>query len=286
MKNIIPVRSIKSTQAKPDISESFKIRTLAEVLGGKDMAHDLHRHDFYFILALEKGDGNHEIDFVPHVVSDNSIFFIRPGQVHRLTLKAGSEGYLMEFGKDVFHANGNNHLLRRAANKSFCQLDANSSIRLQTILSSIYEEYRNKQGGYQEAINAWLSILFIELFRKQQHKENHKDTGKDYAQERLQDFFELLEREISTHKRVSHYAEKLNLSQFQLNSITKTLVGKTAAELIDDHILLESKRYLLATSNQVNQIAYHLGYEDVSYFIRFFKKYTGHTPEMFRQNLR
>jgi AraC family transcriptional regulator, transcriptional activator of pobA len=64
------------------------------------------------------------------------------------------------------------------------------------------------------------------------------------------------------------------------------MLGKTAADLIDDHILLESKRYLLASSNQVNQIAYRLGYDDVSYFIRFFKKHTGHTPEMFRQNFR
>ena len=52
MKNI-PVRSIKSAEAKPDISESFKIRTLTDVLGGKDMIHDLHRHDFYFILAVK-----------------------------------------------------------------------------------------------------------------------------------------------------------------------------------------------------------------------------------------
>ncbi|HRW99910.1 MAG TPA: AraC family transcriptional regulator [Cyclobacteriaceae bacterium] len=51
-------------------------------------------------------------------------------------------------------------------------------------------------------------------------------------------------------------------------------------------MLLEAKRYLLATSNQVNQIAFQLGYEDVSYFIRFFKKLTGNTPEAFRKNFR
>ncbi|MEJ0057652.1 MAG: helix-turn-helix domain-containing protein [Bacteroidota bacterium] len=66
---------------------------------------------------------------------------------------------------------------------------------------------------------------------------------------------------------MSKYAEMLNLSPYQLNSITKSTLGKTSSELIDDHILLESKRYLLATSSQVTQIAYTLGYEDVSYFI-------------------
>jgi AraC-like DNA-binding protein len=78
----------------------------------------------------------------------------------------------------------------------------------------------------------------------------------------------------------------LNLSNYQLNAITKTTLGKTCSEVIDEYIILESKRNLLATSNQVTQIAFHLGYEDVSYFIRFFKKHTGYSPEAFRNNFR
>jgi AraC family transcriptional regulator, transcriptional activator of pobA len=285
MKNI-PVRSIKSAEAKPDISESFKIRSVREVLSGKDMSQDLHRHDFYFVLALKKGDGDHEIDFVAHSISNDCLFFMRPGQVHRLSLKAKSEGYLMEFSKNFFRANGSHDLLRKAASQNFCQLGEDNSHKLQNILRSIHEEYTNRAEGFQEIIQANLSIFFIELTR---HRRNHKNSignGNEYAQERLQDFLELLENRINGYKTVSHYADMLNLSPFQLNSITRTLLGKTAAGLIDDHILLEAKRYLLATSNQVNQIAYHLGYEDVSYFIRFFKKHTGYTPELFRQNFR
>jgi AraC-like DNA-binding protein len=74
----------------------------------------------------------------------------------------------------------------------------------------------------------------------------------------------------------------MNLSHYQLNEITKVTVGKTASELINEHIILEAKRYLLATSNQIKDIADHLGYEDVSYFIRFFKKQSGYSPESFR----
>lgn len=283
MKNI-PVRSIKPAESKPHIAEGFKLRTLTEVLGGKDMIHDLHRHDFYFILALRKGDGSHEIDFVSHPVNDNFIFIIRPGQVHRLTLKAGSEGYLMEIGENSFHSGAGRQLLRKAVTKSFCALEAEGSARLQSILSAIQEEYKHRKEGFREVIEANLSIFFIELVRQRRLTESAGDVSNDYAQERFQDFLELLETDATQHKQVSHYADKLNLSQFQLNSITKTLVGKRASELIDDHILLESKRYLLATPNQVNQIAYLLGYEDVSYFIRFFKKHTGQTPEMFRRN--
>ncbi len=250
------------------------------------MSQDLHRHDFYFILALRKGSGVHEIDFISYEISDNSIFFLRPGQVHRLRLNAGSEGYLMEFAKDFQLSSGGNSnpLLRKAANKNCCQLAEGESTRLSEILHSVFEEYTDKRDGYQEIIKASIQIFLIELLRQRQNKENVPTATNRYSQERLEEFIGLLETHINSQKLVSEYADRMSLSPFQLNSITKNLLGKTAAELIDDYILLESKRYLLATSNQVNQIAHHLGYEDVSYFIRFFKKQTGQTPESFRQN--
>src|SRR5688572_23117755 len=118
MKNI-PIRSIQVPERKPDAFDSFKIRSVKTVLAGKDMSQDTHRHDFYFILVLSKGSGVHEIDFVKHEITDNCIFFMRPGQVHRLQLHAYSDGYLLEFNKDfqLFATNGN-ELLRKAATET------------------------------------------------------------------------------------------------------------------------------------------------------------------------
>ncbi|HRI26073.1 MAG TPA: AraC family transcriptional regulator, partial [Ferruginibacter sp.] len=101
---------------------------------------------------------------------------------------------------------------------------------------------------------------------------------------RFEELLRLLETNISSKKNVSDYTALLNLSAYQLNSITKASVGKTVSELINEQIILEAKRYLLATSNQVKDIADQLGYEDPSYFIRFFKKQTGSSPEAFRNN--
>ena len=107
-----------------------------------------------------------------------------------------------------------------------------------------------------------------------------------YMQERIEELYELIANNISKHKQVAQYAKMLNLSLFQLNAITKASLGKTCSELINEQIILEAKRHLLATSSQVNQIAYHLGYEDASYFIRYFRKYTGYTPEAFRHHFK
>lgn len=284
----IPVRKIRATQHEPVFPASFGIRDIQEVLAGRDMVQELHRHDFFFMLVLKRGKGSHVIDFTTYRIGDRSIFFMRPGQVHELMLKAGSQGYLMEFKTDFYYPfdKASHQLLRKASMMNLCTLDANAFKKLFSLLNFIYQEYHDQKEGYQEVIKANLNIFFIELIRNRKQRKVASTTVNPYEQERLDKLTELLEADISIHKEVSHYADRLHLSAYQLNAITKATVGKTCSQLINDYIILESKRYLLASSNQVNQIAYHLGYEDVSYFIRFFKKHTSYTPEAFRNNFK
>ncbi|HEY9046568.1 MAG TPA: AraC family transcriptional regulator [Ohtaekwangia sp.] len=285
MKNI-PIRYLSGAQAELNHSENFNIRDLQKVTGGKDMVQELHRHDFNYILVVKKGGGKHTIDFTAYPVADHSVFFMRPGQVHQLMLTGKSTGYLLGFKTDFYAAHNPvaNQLLRKAGSINFYKLDAGRFKKLIPITSYILQEYTDKQQGYQEVIKANLNILFVELTR--QREKASSNNANLYTQERLEKFLELLDANISKHKQVAYYADALNLSSYQLNAITRAALGKTCSDLITEYILLEAKRYLLATPNQVSQVAYQLGYEDVSYFIRFFKKHTGYSPEAFRQNFK
>lgn len=283
----IPVRHLKTSQKEPNLSGDFMIKDLQELLNGKDMVHELHRHDFYFFLALKKGIGNHEIDFVSYDVTDHTIFIIRPGQVHELELKSNSEGFMVQFNTDFYYPidKGMNLLLQKVSASNYYQLEEDPFSRINLLLASIFSEYKDKAEAYKEVIKSNLHILFIELLRLRSTNNKDSNTKDLYIQESLEKFLHLLETNITSIKQVSKYASMLNLSNYQLNTITKQTLDKTASEIINEQIILESKRYLLASSNQINQIAYYLGYEDVSYFIRFFKKHTGYSPEAFRKKL-
>jgi AraC-like DNA-binding protein len=282
---IIPVRQIAQKQKEQGSFEKFTIRDVKVLLGGKDLIQDLHRHDFYFLLVLQQGKGRHDIDFKPYKISNNTVFFLRPGQVHQLALKKGCTGFLIEFNSIFYHPNKeiSNQRLRKASSNNYYKIDNSRFKKMLFVLTSIFHEYTERQEGYEEIIKSTLDILFIEIVRQSQKYKSTTSDAKQYTQERLEEFLGLLETNITAHKNVSDYAGMLHLSVYQLNTITKETLGKTPSELINKYIILESKRYLLATSNQVNQIAYHLGYEDISYFIRFFKKHTGYSPKSFRQ---
>jgi len=282
----IPIRKISSAQKEQPSSERFSIRKIQDLLDREDLFHELHRHDFFFIIALQKGEGKHEIDFTTYDVFDNSVFFMRPGQVHQLELKADSTGYIVEFNTEFYHPKDkqSTQRLRKASNKNYCKLEINRFKKLHEILTYIFQEYTGREEGFQDIIKANLDIFFIEFVRQSPNPNGETTIANFYTQERFEEFLELLDKHITTHKQVSQYTDLMNLSPYQLNEITKSSIGKTASEMINEHIILEAKRYLLATPSQVKDIADQLGYEDTSYFIRFFKKHIGHSPEAFRHN--
>jgi AraC family transcriptional activator of pobA len=284
----IPIRYIHAAQTETNFSESFTIRNVYDVLAGKDMIQQVHRHDYFYILALKKGSGDHTIDFTSYKVCDHAVFFLRPGQVHQLTLIAGCTGYLMQFNTEFYSSENkmSHQLLRRASTTNMCLFDIARFEKLLVILTYIFQEYTDKHDGYQEVIKASLCIFFIELVRHRKNNNTPSVPVNPYAQERLEEFLELLEAHIYKQKQVTQYATMLHLSSYQLNSITKATRGKTCSDLINEYIILESKRHLLATTCLVSQIACTMGYEDISYFIRFFKKHTGYSPEAFRHNFK
>ncbi|MEO6549791.1 MAG: helix-turn-helix transcriptional regulator [Ferruginibacter sp.] len=284
----IPIRKINKAGKKWTFSESFNIRKVEELLNGKNLVHQLHRHDFFFILALNKGEGIHEIDFARYDVHDNSTFIIRPGQVHKLELQHDCTGFLMEFAPIFYQptANLSTQRLNRASEKNLCEMEAARQQKLLSILLYIFNEFTEKSEGYIDVIKANLEIFFIEFIRQSRNTNGSSKEISPYSQERLEEFLNMLRTHVATHKQVSKYAGMLNLSVYQLNAITKATIAKPASELINEQIVLEAKRYLLATPYQVKDIADHLGYEDMSYFIRFFKKHTNYTPEAFRRNSR
>lgn len=280
----IPVRKIRGSF----IEDGFSIRPIEHLVKNEDLVHDLHRHDFYFVLFIKKGSGEHEIDFVKYKLDNDSVFFIRPGQVHQLNIDKGSSGFMLQFNADFYAPSEKTSsiVFRKVSNKNHCQLSRARFEIIELHLQYILKEFTQKQDRYKEAVKASLEIIFIELLRQSSNPNKASNEKKIYAQERLEELQDLLEKNIHDKKQVSDYAQMLNLTSYQLNAITKTLLRKTCSELINEQIILEAKRMLIGTVNQVNQIADMLGYDDPSYFIRFFKKQTGHTPEAFRQNFK
>lgn len=281
----IPIRKIKDDCIDPTPSNAFKIRCLSDFTLEQDMIQDIHRHSYYFLMFIETGSGEHHIDFKLHKVNGHLVFLLKPGQVHSVFLDRGTTGTILQFEKDFYNPANNllSQSLRTLFNANKLNLEETSFRRVNAQLAEIFSEAKSKRENFHHIIKSYIDIILYELVREYKSKRQSLESNTLYLQNQLEEFIDLVEQKASELKQVVEYADALNLTSYQLNKITKTTLGKTPSEVINEHIILESKRQLLATSNQVKEIAFELGYLDVSYYIRFFKKQTGYTPEQFRE---
>ncbi|GGH63325.1 AraC family transcriptional regulator [Filimonas zeae] len=281
----IPVRNMGTPRAATP-ADSFAVRSLSELTGGEEMRQEAHRHNFFYLLITARGAGEHIIDFTAYPVGNYTLFFMRPGQVHQLRLEADSTGYMIQFERQFYflQEKGFEHLLQKAASVNYYPLQEGLFREVYTLVTAVFEEAAHGREGYREVILAHLSILFARLIR--QAAVRYEGSGNLYIQQRMQEFEALLEKYAPFNKPVAAYAAMMHLSIYQLNAIVKQMQGKTASQVISDYVVLEAKRRLLCTGETVARIATALGFEDASYFIRFFKRHTGIAPEAFRRKCR
>jgi len=96
-------------------------------------------------------------------------------------------------------------------------------------------------------------------------------------------FLKILEDNFRRDEGVQFYADKMNMTDRNLNIICKTNFQKSVSEIIETRKLIEAKRMLLHTEKSVSEIGFELGYNEKSYFTRVFRNKTDITPTQFRE---
>ncbi|MDL2257071.1 helix-turn-helix domain-containing protein [Bacteroidales bacterium OttesenSCG-928-I14] len=161
------------------------------------------------------------------------------------------------------------------------RLSASVFERIKTDMTFIYQLYSKKTPEYF-LIYVYLLACIYEI--KKVMQESHLDFYPAKAFSITKDYSQLLNRYIEKEYQISFYAKKLNISPNHLNKSIKAVTGKTAISLLNEMRLNEAKQRLKNTDMPVSEIAFQLGFEDPSYFSRFFKKKTGVSPVEFRED--
>ncbi|WP_404986586.1 AraC family transcriptional regulator [Chryseobacterium sp. M5] len=249
-----------------------------------------HRHDFYVTVIFTKGSGIHEIDFQKYDVSEGSLFFLSPGQVHSWELSPDTDGYIFFFSQPYYEMHYVNQKLKNFPffnSPSFSrklQLQFNELTDMIRLFEAIGSEHESQNVMKQGFILSLISQIYIQSVREfAKGDEKTSATSVSYFKH-YQDFENLLEESFTSQKSISFYASQLNISAKHLNRITQTVMQKTASEIITERVILEAKRMLIYLDEDLVEIAFRLGYEEYSYFARMFRKNSGITPSQFIKN--
>jgi len=250
-----------------------------------------HRHDFFEVLYLLKGSGYHVIDGNKYEIKPPCVFFMSPGQAHKLELSHDIEGFIFIFTSDFY-------LLNRSNQNSLIEfpffytihqdnppllLENESDIRfLENLFRQSIAEISRPGDYFQEMLRSILDLILTTCAARYRVNENMLNKGK--GQILVKRFFHLVEENHQKNLSLSDYSGMIGVTANHLTQTVKQLTGKTSSQIIKAKQLLEIKRLLVHTNLSVSEIANQLNFEDQSYFTKFFKRETGLTPIQYRSD--
>ena len=249
-----------------------------------------HRHSFYQLIWF-KEKGRHYVDFEVVEHDANSVFFVNKNQIHYFCPDSPNTGLLFHFNEEFINLYGPKQLQRFSTTifneigSRSVNLSPSEVQKLGLISSYIESEIIAREDNYKEQVfHHFQTILYqVERLRAKEDKLD-LDANADYKL--AAQFKRLIQEQVGTFNSIESYADNLGTSPKTLTRISKKFLLGTPGQIIKETKLLEAKRILSNQKTSIKETAYALGFEDPTYFTKYFKQGTGITPKEFQKRLR
>ncbi len=249
-----------------------------------------HRVEFHHLIYITGGIGTHFIDFNSYPCREGSFIFVNKKQVHSFDFDNQPQGLSILFTQEFIDSIRVS--IRVPVFSSGFYTGSDTPVltvdhALKESCEALFSEIENVTGSklYDPLI---LQLLFTSLLLKL-HREKPDSIVQQLSEAQRQQFSlfkSLMDIHFTSTRDASAYAKIMGTTYKSLHQLCKIATNQTPKQLIDAHTILEAKRRLAIENIQVTQLAYEIGFEEVSNFVKYFKKQTLVTPEQFKESLK
>ena len=249
---------------------------------------DPHEHQSLIqILMLTEGYGSALIDDVHWSLQAPALVVAPAGRVHGFNFKPQVNGVVVTAAQKPLEAMAQivmPELLNTLRKPLAINLPAHgrNTDGLMPIFLSIEREWRLTAPGQVAAGLSLITALLIQVARLNETLEPSVWPAQSRKALQLEKFRDLIDEHMRHRWSVTQYADQLGISAGQLTRLTQESLGKSSNALINERVMVEAQRELIYTNSSIKQIADGLGFEDESYFGRFFRKHAGLSPLVFK----
>jgi hypothetical protein len=164
-KEKIPVLDICNMVDASETEHEILVFELADFLAYHNNMQFPHRHNFYQLMFIESGSGNHIIDFTKFEIKQNTIYFLNPGQFHEWQFDYKPKGILINFTESyisLFLAN-----LNHLKNYPFFIAKGNGSVvNVESISSNVqilFKQIKHEYARNDESPRYMLRLYLLQL---------------------------------------------------------------------------------------------------------------------------
>ena len=254
------------------------------------------RLDAFAILFCSEGSISFTSGLRRHTLDEKMLFVLLPGSILQVeSIRPESSVYAVmceeEFIKRI---NIDIKLLSRL----FLSVEKQPCLRLceteWTGITGSFDEIRSEgvprpgDAYSPEVLRSMIRTLAYKVCRIIGRHIEAQPAPENSARSRNDEYFSQFMSELAKHymqeRSVGFYAGLLHLTPKYLTTLIRKTSGRTAAEWIDDYVVLEAKNLLKYSTMSIQEIAYCLNFPNQSFFGKYFRNHTGMTPSAYRMS--
>ena len=252
-----------------------------------------HVHQgLYQIVWLHRGRAEVGIDEWSGVVEGPAAIVAPPGVVHGFRFAPEADGLVLTLsarflveGELPAAAEAFRTLFLTPAAVSLTS-DDGAVRRLDALMRALAAEFATPGGG-ASPVPLWLARAIVwRLAQARALNGRAEGTRGRRHQALFTRFLLLVEEHFLDRWPLERYARALGLSNPCLNRLARTETGGSALEIIHERLTREACRRLYYIAAPAETLARELGFDDPTYFTKFFKRRTGLTPHRWREQNR
>lgn len=254
----------------------------------ENITADPHWHDCYEMLYIMKGAADQQINNQFFKAQKNDLVILNEGDIHStycdpvgetsilvikflpeivdsLYLKTFESKYILSFlnyrSENIYH---------------LMDTSKNSTI-IYNLMMGLYEEFVEKNTGYEIYIKGYIYQLIASLIRNGIIGK-YNNAFREDGIIKLDVLFKYIEKHYNTKINLQNAADMLNLSYSYFSRYFKRITGRTFKEYIDFVRICEVEKLILSKNINISQAAYEAGFCNVSSFNRVFRRVRGYPP--------
>lgn len=260
-----------------------------------------HCHDYFQIWYVAKGSFTHTVNHEVYRIDKGDAFVISPFTLHSLIVDPAIEleiygceflpSFIDERLKDMpagprfFDALYLEHfLLSETGKQSKITLDSAAEVTVRNLMKDMLMEYEKRHPFFQIALKAHLLQLLSVLVRqvngelvKASFEKSEKYRG---IMTKVVDY---IHQQLHEDLNLSKLCTVSNMSRSTFCTLFKEWTGKTFNRYVTDLRIFQAMCLLKEPELTVTDVCYSAGFNELSYFCRIFKKYTGISPTEYRK---
>lgn len=252
---------------------------------------EARRLDYIVIALCTGGEARYRIDGEEQTLKQGDVFIISENHViDSFTASSDLLGICFFMSVDFFH-----EIIQSVSNVSALFLFARTHpvISLSAREQQVFQQYFNSiRDSLKETDNPFLRHLvrtlmlamFYSLSNVIYHFQQQPVAKQKRANAIFNQFIKMVEKNCHHERRVSWYAQQLNITPKYLSEAVKSISKRTPNDWIDSCVIIEARVLLKNSSKSIKEIAEELNFANQSFLGKYFKERVGMSPKAYRQS--